>query len=154
MYPFKLEIKNEKESNSSASYLDLLLPIGRDGQRHISIYDKLDEFNFHITTITFLSSNKPASPAYCVLISQLMKYASIALRVLMFYFEGDTTFNLASRTGIHHGTLEIGIEEVLWSIRGSYNNMKFLSHEFSMTTLQRSDFTPIRYPPPSLLFFI
>ena len=28
------------ESNTSASYLDLLLSIGRDGQLHTSIYDK------------------------------------------------------------------------------------------------------------------
>ena len=40
MYPFELEIKDTTESNTSASYLDLLLSIGRDGQLHISIYDK------------------------------------------------------------------------------------------------------------------
>ena len=38
-------------------------------------YDKRDDFNFHITNFPFLSSNIPSSPAYGVLISQLIRYA-------------------------------------------------------------------------------
>ena len=34
MFPAELEIKDTKESTTSASYLDLLLSIGRDGQLH------------------------------------------------------------------------------------------------------------------------
>ena len=49
MYPAEFEIKDTTESTTSASYLDLLLSIGRDGQLHTSIYDKRDDFNFHIT---------------------------------------------------------------------------------------------------------
>ena len=75
MYPAELEIKDTTESTSSASYLDLLLSIGRDGQLHTSIYDKRDDFNFHITNFPFLSSNIPSSPAYGVFISQLIRYA-------------------------------------------------------------------------------
>ena len=60
---------------TSASYLDLLLSIGRDGQLHTSLYDKRDDFNFHITNFPFLSSNIPSSPAYGVFISQLIRYA-------------------------------------------------------------------------------
>ena len=47
MYPAELAIKDTTESIASASYLDLLLSIGRDV--HTSIYDKRDDFNFHIT---------------------------------------------------------------------------------------------------------
>ena len=75
MYPPELEIKDTTESNTSASYLDLLLSIGRDGQLHTSLYDKRDDFNFHITNFPFLSSNIPSSPAYGVFISQLIRYA-------------------------------------------------------------------------------
>ena len=74
MYPAELEIKDTTESTTSASYLDLLLSIGRDGQLHTSIYDKRDDFNFHITNFSFLSSNIPSSPAYGVFISQLKRY--------------------------------------------------------------------------------
>ena len=72
MYFAELEIKDTTESTTSASYLDLLLSIGRDGQLHTSIYDKRDDFNFHITNFPFLSSN---IPAYGVFISQLIRYA-------------------------------------------------------------------------------
>ena len=54
MYPAELEIKDTTECTTSASYLDLLLSIGRDGQLHTSIYDKRDDFNFHITNFPFL----------------------------------------------------------------------------------------------------
>ena len=75
MYPTELEIKDTTESNTSASYLDLLLSIGRDVQLRTSLYDKRDDFNFHITNFPFLSSNIPSSPAYGVFISQLIRYA-------------------------------------------------------------------------------
>ena len=55
--PAELEIKDTTESTTSASYLDLLLSIGRDGQLHTSIHHKRDDFNFHITNFPFLSSN-------------------------------------------------------------------------------------------------
>ena len=74
MYPVELEIKDTTESNTSLSYLDLLLSIGRNGKLHTSIYDKRDYFNFHIINFPFLSSNIPTSPAYGVFISQLIRY--------------------------------------------------------------------------------
>ena len=74
MYPVELEIKDTTKSNTSASYLDLLLLIGRDGQLDTSIYDKPDDFSFHITNFPFLGSNIPTSPAFGVFISQLIRY--------------------------------------------------------------------------------
>ena len=75
MYPAKHEIKDTTESTTSASYLDLLLSIGRDGQLRTSIYDKGDDFNFRITNFPFLSSIIPSSLAYGVFISQLIPYS-------------------------------------------------------------------------------
>ena len=75
IYPAELEIKDTTESNTSASYLNLLLSIESDGQLRTSLYDKRDDFNFHITNFPFLSSNIPSSPAYGVFISQLIRYA-------------------------------------------------------------------------------
>ena len=40
-----------------------------------SLYDKRDDFNFHITNFPFVRSNFPSSPAYGVFISQLIRYA-------------------------------------------------------------------------------
>ena len=76
MYPAELEIKDNTESTTSASYLDLLTTVDlEDGQLHTSIYDKRDDFNFHITNFPFLNSNIPSSPAYAILIPQVIRYA-------------------------------------------------------------------------------
>ena len=75
MYPAELEIKDTTESNTSASYLDFPMSIKSDGKLRTSLYDKRDNFNFHITNFPFLSSNIPSSPAYGVFISQLIRYA-------------------------------------------------------------------------------
>ena len=91
MYFPELEIKDTTESNTSASYLDLLLSIGRGGQLHTSLYVKRDDFNFRITNFPFLSSNIPSSPAYCVFISQHPIRQGLLL-LWMFYSEGDATF--------------------------------------------------------------
>ena len=48
----------------------LLLSIGTDGQFHISIYDKLDDFNVHITKFPFMCSHIPFSSAFDVFISR------------------------------------------------------------------------------------
>ena len=55
--------------------LGSLLSISRDGQLPTSLYNKRDDFNFHITNFPFLSSNIPFSPAYGVFVSQLTRYA-------------------------------------------------------------------------------
>ena len=74
MYPAELEIKDTTES-TTASYLNLLLSIGRDCQLHISIYDKRDDLNYYIANFPILTSNIPSSPAYGVIISHLILYA-------------------------------------------------------------------------------
>ena len=51
MYSAELEIKDTTESSTSASYLDLLPSIGRDGQLCISLYVKHDDFNLDITNM-------------------------------------------------------------------------------------------------------
>ena len=53
MYPVELVINDTTESTSFASYLDLLLSVKRDGQRHTSIFDKRHNFNFLLTNVPF-----------------------------------------------------------------------------------------------------
>ena len=129
MYPAELEIKGTTESTTSASYLDLLLSIGRDGQLHTSIYDKRDDFNFHITKFPFLSSNIPSSPAYGVFISQLIRYARAcssyecfilrARRLSSKLLKQDTSRNAWNR---HSGSFMVDTGIL-------FSNMKYPSHE-------------------------
>ena len=53
-YPAELKIKDTTERITSASYLQLLLSIGRDCLLHTSMYDKRNDFNFVITNFPFL----------------------------------------------------------------------------------------------------
>ena len=116
------------------------LSIGRDGQLHTSIYDKRDDFNFHITNFPFLSSNVPPSPAYGVFISQLIhSYECFILRVT----------RLSDKL-LEQGYVKERLKSALkkfWSIRGIIsNNMKFLSHECLMTFCSLTKYND--NPPP------
>ena len=73
-FPPELDIKNTTESNTPACYLDLPLPICRDGQLRTSLCDKPDDFNFHTTNFPLLSSNILSSTAYDICLSQLILY--------------------------------------------------------------------------------
>ena len=57
------------------SYLDLYLEFDDSSQLSTKIYDKRDDFNFKIINFPNMCSNIPASPAYGVYISQLIRYA-------------------------------------------------------------------------------
>ena len=90
MYPAELEIKDTTESITSASYLDLLLSIGRDGLLYTFIYDKRDDFNFHVTQFPFLRRNIFAG-LWCFYLSAYTIRPGVLL-IWMFYSVGQATF--------------------------------------------------------------
>ena len=84
MNPAELEIKDTTEINTSASYLDLLLSIGRDGQLRTFLYDKRDDFSsisqtfrswvaiFHLRQpIAFLFHSSYGMPGIALLMNDL-----------------------------------------------------------------------------------
>ena len=75
IYPSELDIKDTTESMKATSYLDCLLEIDNSGKLSTKLYDKRDDFNFPIVNFSFLCGNIPASPAYGVFASQLIRYA-------------------------------------------------------------------------------
>jgi hypothetical protein len=75
IYPPELEIKATTDTASSASFLDVYLEFNDSGHLSIKIDDKRDDFNFIIINFPNMYSNIPASPAYGVYISQLIRYA-------------------------------------------------------------------------------
>ena len=97
--PLSFRIKDTTESNTSAFYLDLLLSIGRDGQLRTSLYDKRNDFNFHITNYAFLSSNIRSSSAYYVFTSQHIRYARAcsSLMSVLFWKRSDFHVNFSDR---------------------------------------------------------
>ena len=65
--------KETTDTASSASFLEI--EFDESGQISTKIYDKRDYFNFKIINFLNMCSNIPASPAYGVYISQLIRSA-------------------------------------------------------------------------------
>ena len=142
MYPVELEIKDTTESNTSASYLDVLLSIGRDGQLYTSIYDKRDDYIFNITNFPFLSSNIPTSPAYGAFLSQLIRYVRACSSYRYF---------IRRATRLSNKLLEQGYvnERFKSSLRKFYGRYGYLIKQYDVYLSQRLRI----YQTPTAKFF-
>ena len=76
IYPSQLTVEKANTSDDLANYLDLTFIIESNNRLHTKLYDKRDDFDFHIVNFPFLSSNIPSSPSYGVYISLSIRYAS------------------------------------------------------------------------------
>ena len=83
MYAVELVINDATESNFSASYLDLLLAIGRDGKLHTSIFEKRDDFKLSESQLQY-SLRRFYITAYTIFPGLLL--------IWLFYSEGSATF--------------------------------------------------------------
>ena len=75
IYPSQPHVEKTNQSDNLASYLDLTFTIEKVGRLSIKLYDKNDEFDFHIVNFLFLSNNIPSGPSYGFYILQLIRYA-------------------------------------------------------------------------------
>jgi hypothetical protein len=63
IYPPELEVKEIKDTASTASFLDIYREVDDSGQISTKIYDKRDDFNFKIINFPNMCGNIPVSPA-------------------------------------------------------------------------------------------
>ena len=75
LYPSQFNVERTNQSDNLASYLDLTFTIEKDERRSTKLYDKRDDFDFHIVNFPFVSSNITSGPSYGVYISQFIRYA-------------------------------------------------------------------------------
>ena len=75
IYPSQLTVEKANKSYHLTDYLDLAFIIDSGGKLSTRLYDKRDDFDFHIVNFPYLSSNIPSGPSYGVYISQLIRYA-------------------------------------------------------------------------------
>ena len=75
IYSSQLTVEKANKSDHLADYLDLTFIIDSEGKILTRLYDKHDDFDFHIVNFPFLSSNIPSGPFYGAYISQLTRYA-------------------------------------------------------------------------------
>ena len=59
-YPSELNVEKANRWDDQANYLDLTFIIGNSNRFYTTLYDKRDDFNFHIVNFPFLSSNIPS----------------------------------------------------------------------------------------------
>jgi hypothetical protein len=80
------------QCSTSASYLDVL-ELDTNGKITTQLSDKRDDFNFSIVNFPYLCSNTPASSAYGVYISQLIRYSRACLMYDQFLIRGSLLTN-------------------------------------------------------------
>ena len=80
---------HEKNLFNSKNYLDLTFVIDSGGKLSTRLYDKCDDFDFHIVNFPYLSSNLPSGPSYGVYISQLIRYARCTMLLCSFHSSLD-----------------------------------------------------------------
>ena len=119
IYPNELEIKDTTDTVKSASYLDLFLCIDNEGRLNSKLYDKRDDFDFPIVNFPFLSSNIPASPAYGVYISQLIRYARACVKYSDFLERGQ----LLSQKLLSQGYTKPRLESSLRKFYGRHHEL-------------------------------
>ena len=132
IYPSELEIKETTDTTKSASYLDLCLSINSKGQLNTKLYDKRDDFNFPIVNFPFLSSNIPASPAYGVYISQLIRYA----RACVNYQDFLDRARLLSQKLLSQGYIH---NRLISSLRKFYGRHHLLVDHYEVSLSQMTD---------------
>jgi hypothetical protein len=119
IYPNELEIKDTTECPTSASYLDILLKLDTNGKITTQLYDKRNNFNFSIVNFPYLCSNIPASPAYGVYISQLMRYARASSTYDQFLVQGSLLINKLMSQGFQLFRLQAAFRKLY----GRYNDL-------------------------------
>ena len=71
------------DNNKQINYLDLNINITNEGLA-ISVYNKTDDFNFHVVSLTFPHSNIPLEVGYNVFFSQILRYGNICTSLDIF----------------------------------------------------------------------
>ena len=113
------KLKTPQTQINSASYLDLFLFIDSGGRLNSKLYDKRDDFAFPIVNFPFLSSNIPASPAYGVYISQLIRYARACVQYSDFLERGQ----LLSQKLLSQGYVKPRLESSLRKFYGRHHEL-------------------------------
>ena len=75
IYPSQLTVEKVNKSDHLANYLDITFMTESGSKRSTRLYDKRDDFDFHIVNFPFLSRSIPSGPSYGVYISQFTRYA-------------------------------------------------------------------------------
>ena len=84
IYRRELQLNKANNSDKETSFLDLNIKV-IGSNIHTSVYDKRDDFGFHIVNFPWLSGDVPRLPSYGIYISQLVRFARCCNSVFDFH---------------------------------------------------------------------
>ena len=119
IYPSQLTVEKATKSDHLADYLDLTFIIDSGGRLSTRLYDKRDDFDFHIVNFPFLSSNIPSGPSYGVYISQLIRYA----RCCSHYDDFRYHHKCLVDRGLSQGCIALRLEKSFKNFYGRYQDL-------------------------------
>ena len=105
----EVELKDTTDTVRPGSYLDIHLENKSEGMLRTQLYDKRDYFNFLIVNFPFIWSNVPATSAYGLYISQLIRYS----RACGSYHEFLDRRLLLTRKSLNQGFLVVKLKSPL-----------------------------------------
>ena len=85
IYPESLKMERSGSNNKNVNYLDLNICI-KESSLEITVYNKTDDFNFDVVSLTFPHSNIPEEVGYNVFYSQVLRYGTICSKYTEFQF--------------------------------------------------------------------
>ena len=95
----------------------------RGGKLSTRLYDKRDDFDFHIVNFPFLSSNIPSSPSYGVYISQLIRYATCCLHYCSHYDDFRYCHKCLVDRLLSQGHIALRLEKPFKKFYGRYQDI-------------------------------
>ena len=95
----------------------------RGGKLSTRLYDKRDDFDFHIVNFPFLSSNIPSSPSYGVYISQLIRYATCCLHYCSHYDDSRYCHKCLVDRLLSQGHIALRLEKSFKKFYGRYQDI-------------------------------
>ena len=99
-------------NNKHNNYLDLNIDILDEGLA-ISVYNKTDDFNFHVVSLTFPHSNIPLEVGYNVFFSQILRYGHICTNLNIFTSHVHKIFIILINRGYERSILIQNIRRCL-----------------------------------------
>ena len=146
----ELTVKRENEGTDRyASYLDLSFHVTKEDDLFTKLYDKRDNFNFHIVNFPFLSGNIPAAPAYGVYVSQLIRYA----RCCTFYDDFSLRHSILASRLVSQGYSTVRLMSTFKKFYARYENLiSKYNHPVSVMISDSIPFAMLKSAFPSLIF--
>ena len=119
IYPSQLTVEEANKSDQLADYFDLTFIIDSGGKLSTRLYDKRDDFDFHIVNFLFLSINIPFGPPYCVYILQLVRHPRFCSHCNHFRYRNKCLFNRL----LSQGYIALRLEKYFKKFYGRYQDL-------------------------------